>query len=144
MDNDFAWVQSCMLLRLVRLGSRLWLGGRRLKSSQLLLRVMVLVLLRGSRHEGGVVGGGCAGVCHGVGAGGLVEDLGHWGRIVEKQHVQVFLQILMCLSLWHHVLLHGDGFVGVVQLVRIENVLGLIQKIAGLRCHVHWRVRAHI
>ena len=104
MDNDFAWMQSRMLLRLVRLGSRLWLGGRRLKSSQLLLRVMVLVLLRGSRHQGCVIGSSRAGICHGVGAGRLVKDLGHWGRIVEKQHVQVFLQILMCLSLWHHVL----------------------------------------
>ena len=29
-------------------------------------------------------------------------------------------------------------------MVRIEDVLSLVQKIAGLRCHVHWRVRADI
>ena len=53
----------------------------------------------------------------------LIKNLRDWGRVIKKQHIQVLLQILMCLSLRHHVLRHGNWVVSVVQLVGVKQVL---------------------
>ena len=50
----------------------------------------------------------------------------------------------MCLSLGHHVLSHGDGFVSIGQLVGVEQVLRLVEHAVLLLGHVHRGVRAHV
>ena len=105
---------------------------------------MMLLVRSLSSHERCVICRGHAIICHCMCTGRLVQNLGHWGRIIEKQHVQVLLQILMCLSLWHHILCHSDWFISIVQLIGIENILSLIQKTVWLCRHIYWRMRAHI
>jgi len=48
------------------------------------------------------------------------------------------------LCLRHDIALHWYGSVSVSQLVGIEQVLGLVQNAARLRCHIHGRLRAHV
>lgn len=73
-----------------------------LQTSQLLLRKMMLLLLLLvmmllGGHERGVII-----VRHRVGSSRLVEDLRHGGRVVQEQHIEVLLQVLVRLRLRHH------------------------------------------
>jgi len=51
----------------------------------------------------------------------------NWLHIVEHEHIQIFLQLLMRLRLRHHILRRdGDRLARVRNLILIEDVLSLV------------------
>lgn len=89
------------------------------------LSLLLMRVVCGLGQQGGTLGSQER-VCHGVGAAGLLEDLLHRRRVVEKEHVQVFLQVLVRLRLRHQVLPHWRRLVRVRQLLRVEHMVGLV------------------
>ena len=142
--------RSVLLLLLLPTWSiprRLWLGRRgrlaghqrrliRLQAHQLLLGVVVLpmavVVAVGVGlllHQRGV-GLGVRGIRLGQG----VRRVGqHRLHVIEHEHIQILLQLLVRLCLRHHAGLDRDGLAGVGDVVLVEDVLGLIQDRARLR-----------
>lgn len=126
-----------------------------IQTTQLLLRIVVtvlvcrivamvrLVVVMG--HQGSVVG--CLRIVgHSVGSGVILSQcLLNWLRVVQHQHIQVFLQVLMSLCLRHDILGNGGRLLTIVKLmVRVEDLMCLVQHAAGLGRHIHRRVLAHV
>lgn len=52
---------------------------------------------------------------------------GHRLHVVEHEHIQILLQLLVRLCLRHHVRLDGDWLASVGYVVLVEDILSLVK-----------------
>lgn len=52
---------------------------------------------------------------------------GHRLHVVEHEHIQILLQLLVRLCLRHHVRLDGDRLASVGYMVLVEDILSLVK-----------------